>query len=114
MEDTCREKAPPSEGGLSGGPPATHGPGQKSLMVPILADEWVVVGRSLPRWRTGSIEKGQKQVGGICRPSPPAAACCPMRTSWTIGSGPRAQVIEVGPGNVRSLLARQGGGVGGP
>ena len=48
MEDACREKAPPSEGGLSGGPPATHGPGQKSLMVPIHAGEVLLVagGRS--------------------------------------------------------------------
>jgi hypothetical protein len=48
MEDTCRKKAPPSEGDLSEGPPATHGPRHKSLMVRVDAGEWVVVGRGVP------------------------------------------------------------------
>ena len=48
----------------SGGHPGTPGPGQKSLMVPINAGGGLVVGRRLPRWRWGSIEKGAKSKGG--------------------------------------------------
>jgi len=74
----------------------------------------MVVGSSLLRWRRGSNEKGQKQVGGICRPRPPAAGCCPLHTLSATKKGPKPPDGGERPGDVRPLLWRRRGGVGGP
>jgi hypothetical protein len=74
----------------------------------------VVVGRSLPRWRGGSIEKGAKTRGGYMQAYPSRSRL--LSNTHALGHrwGPSLQVVEIGPGDVRSLRRRRRGGVGGP
>ena len=63
---------------IAAGQTRTLRPGPKSIMVPVDAVGGFLVGRSLPRWRTGSIEKGQKQGGvyaGLGLPQQVAVQC---------------------------------------
>ena len=78
MEDTCREDVFPTQKNVAAGHTSTLRPGHKSIMVPVDAVGGFLVGRSLPRWRTGSIEKGQKQGGvyaGLGLPQQVAVQC---------------------------------------
>ncbi len=74
----------------------------------------MLVARGLLRWRTGSIEKGAKTRGGYMQAYSSRSRLLSITHALGHRWDPSLQVVEIGPGDVRSLRQRRRGGVGGP